>query len=1120
MAAETFDEMYIHLREDPVLAAFFDEFKTTHHITSFDKFVANIPYIIDKRGKFTAENLECELTNVRIEKPVGTLLDGSQYAILPEEMLLPRAGTYSSKIYCDVKVVDNGSTHTYRNIHIGTIPVMVGSCLCNRREQIASDENYFIINGRKKIIVSQERLVFNNAYLYANRKMKPTWSKYYVVRSTATMTTNATTTEIGVMDSTGIISMLLPRMSDKKPVPFVLVYKALGYENDLEIVKLILTQQDLEDPDRRMLNALMPTMEYSYPCRTKQQALDFIRSCTDTKPLEMEQVVKLVNEEMFPHIPKVSIKVFYLSHIIRNLLFARVSDLPPDNRDTYANKRLDTPGKLLENLFYLSIRQIFYRFGYSLEKDRAKGKPFSINHIQTPHMFKLFTSSIGTSNWGDRKTRTGISQKLEEENSLVKRSYYYKIGSNLGSFRNLTEPRQLHLSCRGVICPGDTPEGDKCGFVKQLAICARITNDEDPEALIELLEINEHIEEINAETIHATKIIVNGVWVGATRYAKEIYAEFIAMRRCGEIAYDTTIFINSHTNELHFYTDSGRLIYPTLIVYDGETRFNEEMRQKLLNHEMTFRDMINTGVIEFVSPQEMDTELFVVAEDYRSFVLMPKEVRSMYSHCDFNPLVIFGFSVSISPFNNHQPTPRSTYQASMGKQAAAGFKVGDLENMYDKQRKLLYAQRPLATTQTLEMKIPDEGFGVNCNVVVRSDSYGQEDAVVLNERAVQFGMFMIAVYEVWNVVMERTMTTELPKRETCSHIKSGSRDHLNVEEYTTMMRDIKAAPKNVILTRSRFTKIPYGVAKIGSLVNPGDILVSLVSIEHAEDKSEIKRDTSLVYAGSIPALVDSIEFGYNNDGKMFICVRTCQTRTPIVGDKFASRYGQKGTCGRVAPVQDLPWNADPRAAPYPDILLNPLAIPSRMTIGALLEILLGTYALQHAYRHYDATAFKQQYTPELLKQIADKMEIPYSESQWYDGMTGEPFSGLLFSGPTYYQRLKHMAADKIYASEMTRNPYTRQLAEGRKNNGGLCFGEMEKDAAVCGGLARMLRERTMEMSDLYQCYVCGVCGLVANSDSSCSACKSTDVRLVELPYGIKLTSQLLGGAGVAMRILT
>ena len=482
---------------------------------------------------------------------------------------------------------------------------------------------------------------------------------------------------------------------------------------------------------------------------------------------------------------------------------------------------------------------------------------------------------------------------------------------------------------------------------------------------------------------------------------------------------------------------------------------------------------------------------------------------SSYTHCEIHPSVILGICASIIPFPDHNQSPRNTYQSAMGKQAMGIYASNYAVRMDTLAHVLYYPQKPLVCTKAMtQMHFRELPAGVNAIVAIMCyTGYNQEDSVIMNRSAIERGFFRSVFYRCyvdWENELNAGGLTDLdaehferPTGESCLGMKHGSYDKLDED----------------------------GLVSPGTRVTGEDIVIGKTTPIAADprggDRRFNKKDSSRALRTNESGIVDTVMLTQNKEGFRFTKVKVRSIRIPQIGDKFASRHGQKGTVGMTYRQEDMPFSIE---GVTPDIIVNPHAIPSRMTIGHLVECLLSKLASLTGDEG-DATPFMELD----VSQVSDSLhKMGYQRNAWermYNGHTGRPMAYHVFLGPTYYQRLKHMVDDKIHAR--SRGPVTmltRQPMEGRGREGGLRFGEMERDCLIAHGAAHFLRDRLFVNSDAYRVHVCDRCGLIAHANLDkmefmCQACRETTrISQVHIPYACKLMFQELMAMQIAPRM--
>jgi DNA-directed RNA polymerase II subunit RPB2 len=475
-----------------------------------------------------------------------------------------------------------------------------------------------------------------------------------------------------------------------------------------------------------------------------------------------------------------------------------------------------------------------------------------------------------------------------------------------------------------------------------------------------------------------------------------------------------------------------------------------------------------------------------------------------YTHCEMHPSTIFGILASCIPFPEHNQSPRNTYQCAMGKQAMGVYVTNYATRMDKTSYVLTYPMRPLVDTRIMDMlnlnQVPNGSQVIVA--IMTCTGYNQEDSILFNQGAIDRGLFLATIY----------------------HTEKDEDKKMHGDEEVRCKPD---ATKTKGMKFGNYTKVnAEGVMPENSLVENRDIIIAKVSpIKNArndhtkltkfEDHSRIHRTTEKTY-------IDKNYMERNGDGYNFCKVRLRTVRKPVIGDKFSSRHGQKGTIGNIIPEKDMPFTAN---GLRPDIIINPHAIPSRMTIAQLKETLLGKLLLELGL-FGDGTSFGKLDINEIRTELLRRGYESSGNELMYDGLTGEQLEASVFIGPVFYQRLKHMVSDKQHSRSIgPMMNLTRQPAEGRSKDGGLRFGEMERDCMCSHGASRFMKGRMYDASDAFRVHVCSKCGLIAAYNDQlhihlCKTCDNrSDFKYVELPYSCKLLFQELITMNVAPRIM-
>lgn len=662
-------------------------------------------------------------------------------------------------------------------------------------------------------------------------------------------------------------------------------------------------------------------------------------------------------------------------------------------------------------------------------------------------------------------------------------------------------------------CPAETPEGQSVGIVKNLSYMAHITIHSHSLPIYDYIlpDITQIQELTSTELYDKVKVFINGAWVGITEKPLELYSMLKEKKSKGILNIYASIVFDCQMKEIRVCNDSGRLMRPLLRVDEGNILLKKNVLQSLNNGRLTWDDLFTDckcgqAVLEYIDAEEQNHSLIAMQPKD----LLPKQEDDgriyKYTHCEIHPSTIFGVVASCIPFPQHNQSPRNCYQSAQAKQAM-GVYVTNYENRMDKTAYVLnYPARPLVDTRIMNLidlnKIPS-----GCNVIVAimtHTGYNQEDSILFNKASLDRGLFLATIYH-----------TE----------KDEDKQKINGDE------EIRCKPdpaKTKGMKFGNYNKVnSKGVIPENTLVENRDIIISKITPikENRNDHTKVIKyeDQSKIYRTAEETYVDKNYIDRNGDGYNFAKVRLRTVRKPVIGDKFSSRHGQKGTIGNIIPEEDMPFTRD---GVKPDIIINPHAIPSRMTIGQLKETVLGKTLISLGL-FGDGTSFGQLEVKDICQELLNVGYEANGNELLYNGLTGEQVECTVFMGPVFYQRLKHMVNDKVHSRSI--GPMvnlTRQPAEGRSRDGGLRFGEMEKDSMVSHGASRFTRGRMYDVSDKYSVHVCKKCGLVASYNDQmhihiCKVCENrSDFAYVEIPYACKLLFQELNTMNIAPRFIT
>ena len=1081
-----------------------------------------------------------KFNQVYVARTVLFEADGEPRQLFPHEARL-RSQTYSAPLFIDVSYrqyrinanreydpqddVDIG-VNTHR-ILLAYMPIMLKSKFCVLKslsnvdlakvgECIFDQGGYFVINGSEKVIIAQERMSNNHVYVF--KKQQP--SKFeWVCETRSHVTQGARPTSTMFLQMYGVgarnaidghqIRSTLPYI--RVDIPVVVIFRALGMNADKDIIEHIV----YDFGDAEMMERFRPSLEEAAPIQSQLVALDYIGKrggATNVGRRERVQYAReILQKEVLPHVgflPNCETKKgFFMGYIVHKMLMCSLGRLEEDDRDHLGKKRLDLAGPLLGSLFRVLFKKMTKEVKKYLQRSLDEGGEFNV--LSAIH-YETITSglqySLATGNWGDRSSasKAGVCQVLNRLTYASALSHLRRANAPLAKEGKMAKPRMLHSTHWGMICPAETPEGHAVGLVKNLSLMSYISVGTLPGAV--LLFLNEwgmdDLEMISCKDLsHKTKIFVNGNWVGLHADPDTLHLKLRSLRRNISIDPEVSIVRDIKEREVRIYCDAGRISRPLLVVGDDQNlaiRKSHIMKLQDKSSGYKWPNLVFEGLVEFVDTEEEETTLIAM---FPNELTKQPELRmaKTFTHCEIHPSMILGICASIIPFPDHNQSPRNTYQSAMGKQAM-GVYLSSFQVRLDTMAHVLhYPQKPLAITRSMEyLKFRELPSGINCIIAIACyTGYNQEDSLIMNQSAVDRGLFRSSFYRCYNA--ETPERFELPNRSSCIGMKQGSYEKIG----------------------------PDGLANPGTRVSGDDVLIGMTvphTISGPDGTHSVlnRKDMSTAMRANESGIIDTVMLTTNKEGKMYCKTRIRNLRIPQIGDKFASRHGQKGTIGMTYRQEDMPFTCEGLS---PDIIVNPHAIPSRMTVGHLVETLMGKVASLLG-QEGDATPFMEALTvDEISKVLKDQNYQKHGNECMYNGHTGRPIDTLIFLGPTFYQRLKHLVDDKLHAR--ARGPVTmltRQPLEGRAKEGGLRMGEMERDCLVSHGVANFLRDRLYSNSDPYRVHVCDECGMfaIANLRKQTFDCRYCDNKTrfsqIHIPYAGKLLFQELMSMNIVPRI--
>ncbi len=1090
------------------------------HLDSYNEFIdRGLQEVIDEVGEIPIEVPESPYKvklgqiwiidpQTRITGPYATEVDGTKHEIYPSEARL-RNLTYAAPIALEMTPVIDGREQDTELVYVGNIPVMLKSKLCflsqlSREELIACGEDpddpggYFVVNGSERVIVAMEDLAPNRVIVDIDEK-----GATPVYQSKIFSTTVGFRARIELkIKSDGALYVSIPGVPSE--VPFVVLMRALGLESDKEIAEAISLEKEIQA-------TLEPSFEKSIGVDTAKDAILFIGNRVAHGQVEeyrLQKAETAIDKNFLPHIGRTNQsrkdKALFLGEMACRAIELELGRRKTDDKDHFKNKRLRLAGPLLADLFRVAFRNLTRDIKYQLERIGVKGPIITVSAAVRPGIItERFQHALATGNWG--RGRVGITQLLDRTNHISTLSHLRRLQSPLSRSQPNFEARDLHATHWGRLCPNETPEGSNCGLVKNLALSACISVGVNPDKIkqflfsmgvVPALEANETLK------LSGAKAFVDGNIAGYCSSPESLAQEFRERRRRGESSTEVNIAYFSKTRgereELYINCDEGRVRRPLIIVEGGVPRLRAEHIERIAIGDWSWEDLVKNGTIEYLDAEEEENAYIALNAD---------QVTPDHTHLELATYTILGICASTIPYAEHNQSPRNSYQAAMAKQALGVYATNFQQRVDSRSHILHYPQAPIAETALMDtMGYKLRPSGQNYVVAVLSfEGYNMEDALVFNKASIERGLGRSTFYRIYEA--------------ECRQYLGGLKDKFTLPEAGT--RGYRGEQYYRLLE-------PDGIISLESAVSGGDVLIGRISpprfleeYKEFEVKGPSMRDTSVDMRPSETGVVDAIFITESGEGSKLVKVRVRDQRVPELGDKFASRHGQKGVIGLIVPQEDMPFTED---GTVPDVIINPHAIPSRMTVGQFIESLAGKVAALRG-KPVDGTPFSNE-VPSELRQALVKLGFSHTGSEvFYNGVTGEKFTADLYIGVIHYQKLHHMVADKIHARARGQvQMLTRQPTEGRARGGGLRFGEMERDCLIGHGAAMLLRDRLLEESDKYTLYICETCGHIAYHDMKqrkymCKLCEErARISPVTVSYAFKLLLQELMSLCISPRL--
>ena len=1122
---------------------------------------------VASQDKYSLE-LFISFTNFKLYPPQIHENNGATKMMLPQEAKL-RNFTYASTMTIDINlkyVVRNSENmdnpqiieKVLPKINIGKLPIMLKSSICaltqNKHihphytgECTMDCGGYFIIKGSEKTVLGQERAAENRVYCF-DGKNTTKWNWFAEIKSVPDFKC-ISPKQVEMMiasKNNGFghgLYVSIPRI--KNPIELFVLFRALGIHSDKEICQHIVLNIH-NKKNQELLQCLQASIIDANKYMSQEDALRHITASAAFTPLNMDKetgarkkrefTVEVLDNDLFPHCQTLPQKLYLLGYMAKKLIQTSLGWLPPDDRDSYLNKRIELTGTLLNNLFRNYFNKLVKEMQKQVVREINNGSWRSTddyeNIINMTNIYKILKSTtienginraLATGDFSIKQSnssKVGVAQVLNRLTYVASLSHLRRINTPLEKSGELIAPRKLHNTTFGFLCCAESPEGQSIGVVKNISYLGHITIPTNSSSLYEYIKpYIMYVDKTPSEVLFdKVKVFINGCWLGVTERPMDLYNDLKDKKHKGIINIYTSIIFDFKLLEIKVCNDGGRLTRPVLRVRDNKALIDKTITDMLVSNELSWSDLltnckIKESVIEYIDPEEQNHAM--IAMKCKDNYLQDPNFKFSYSHCEIHPSTIFGVLASCIPFPEHNQAPRNTYQTAMGKQAI-GVYCTNYDKRMDKTAYVLnYPSRPLVDTRLMNfIHLNNIPSGTQIHVAIMSHTgYNQEDSVLVNKGSIDRGLFFATIYhtekdEDKNIIRDEIIRCK-PDASKTKGIKFGNYEKLNAD----------------------------GFIEENSLVENHDVIIAktIPIKENRNDPTKIIKyeDQSKTFRTTEDTYIDKNFTGRNGDGYNFAKVRVRTLRKPMFGDKFSSRHGQKGTCGNIIPEEDMPFTKD---GIRPDIIINPHAIPSRMTIGQLKETILGKVLLELGL-FGDGTSFGNLDVQTIATELQKLGYESYGNELLYNGLTGEQLETNIFIGPVFYQRLKHMVNDKQHSRSI--GPMvnlTRQPAEGRSRDGGFRIGEMERDVMIAHGMSKFCRERLYDVSDKYSVHVCRKCGMIAsyndgdknkmytNNDFTIHLCKNcdnkTDFARVEIPYAYKLMAQELQTINIVPRIIT
>lgn len=1139
-------------------------FLTSHHLDSYDTFLERsmaetirsmnpYPMVKEEDGKKFSVEVYVGRNNVYVDRPTIVDADGSARPLFPNEARLKDL-TYAVNIYADVEVescVNDGEVKVARfdRVHVGAVPLMLHSRACllhgmpapalREMGECPNDQGgYFVVDGKEKVIISQDDKVVNRLYLRhaeaSNKDVAFTGFVRCMPLDSRDVFPRTATFRVRSKDAASrpnAIGVVVTHVNGGE-VPLFVLFRALGVESDRAILEHIVYDPDApEEADVVEFLRASATHAASRGVFDQRAAIEHLVPRTRFRTeLDLKNVLV---EDLFPNMgTEFAPKAMMLGAIARKVVRIALGKEPTSVLDDYVNKRIYLSGVLMGQQFrdvFLQLRVHCLR-GLNAEFHAGAWKTrgdlhsiINVTNVRTllpAHVVRDGMRRAMKGDWGSpaedadpADKKDGIVQDLSRVSYLSYVSHVRRVNNQVKRDVKMADPHKMRPSQWGVLCPVESPDGPNIGLLNHLATLCHITPASDPAPLMDAV-LSGYAEPLQAyhsrlhELYGACKVLLNDTWVAVTHDPPALVEHVRGMRRRGELQRTVSVTWRILEAEVHLHTDQGRCCRP-LRVINADSGTVVPLQERPASWDTLFLSSERPSgppPLEMIDVEELITRLVAMHPSD----LIDHPLRR-YTHCELHPATILSAVTNTYPMINHNNAAYNVLCLAQFKQAIGTY-VTNFDTRMDTIGCVLHhPQRPIVGTDFADRMCRGQmAHGENLIVIIATyTGYNQEDSVLLNADSVQRGRLHMSYYK-----------TKPFKEDTGDGVGAES-----VTSFANPLR-LEADGRSVggIKTSASYDRIGHDglpVANGGPLLE-SDVLVGMVDsaiTPHTDDAAATSVSTDTLRDRSKTAgracggfCVDRVFAFRGQDGARNCKVRLRQHRAPELGDKMGSRFGQKGVVGMLLPARDMPFCHT--TGIVPDIIMNPNAFPKRMTVAHILEALLAKAGAVTGTRH-NVNNFEN---ADVVGQAAATLRAmgmqQYGDEIMYNGRTGEQIPCSVFVGVNYYGRLKHMVADKYqYRTRGAMNAIVRQPTKGGDGSGGgLRIGEMEQNALLAHGLASFTKESFMDRSDRHRMQINAENGdIMSDARAHQGSDISSSVRgaTVEVPYAFKLLRQEL-----------